>query len=1095
MVRWLVATGLRGRRVVAACAVGLLVVGVIQLREAKVDSLPEFGPPIVEVDTEALGLSAPEVEQLITVPLEQDLLDGVAWLAQIHSISMPGLSHVTMVFDPGTDLLRARQVVQERISQAAGLPNVSSLPQMIQPESSTSRVMMVGLSSSTVSQIDMSVLARWTIRPRLLGVPGVANVSIWGQRERQLQVLVDPERLAEDRITLQDVIETAGNALWASPLTFLEANTPGTGGFVDTHNQRLGVQHLQPISTAADLARVPVEAPGGRSVPLDDIATVIEDHQPLIGDNVLTGGAGLLLVIEKFPGANTVDVTRGVDEALDALRPGLSGIRIDPTIYRPADYIETSAHNVGVAVVLGLVLAILAIAALLGGWRRTLLTVLALAVSLLSTAIVLHVLGATFNAMVIAGLVLGLSVVIDDAVADVERVRRPPDEPLDGERSLVAAIMAGAREMRTSALYASILIGVAVVPLFFLRGEPGAFLPPLVRAYLLAIAVSMVVALLVTPALTGLLLNRRALDRGPSAIARRLRAAYERVLLRLVAAPRIAAAGLAGLLVIGLVAVPFLRRTALPSIDDADVLVHWVAPPGTSLTEMDRITSRATAELRAIPGVANVAAHVGRAINSDQAVNVDTGEIWVNVDPAADHAAVVASVREVVNGYPGISAQLLTYPNERVTNVLTDPASPITVRVFGQSPAILSEKATEIRDAMASVDGVVSPRIHFAPTEPSIDVRVDLGRAEAFGIKPGDVRRGAATVMSGIAVGSLFEQQKVFDVVVWGTPDVRSSLSAVRGLLIDTPGGGHVRLDRVADVTIEPTPAAIRHEDISRYLDVTAGVSGRDVGDVAADVQRRVDGLTFPMEYHAEVIRNDADAIASSRRLLAVAVAAAIGVFLVLQAAFRSWRLALLAFVIVTVALSGGAVGALVTGRLVSIGSVAGFFGVLAIGARWAILQIRHYQYLEADEGSPFGDDLIVRGSSERLVPTVSSAAAIALALIPLAVSTDVAGQEVLHPMAAVVIGGLVTSLVAATLITPALCARLRTTPQPDLFEIALRSEERVVTIPDLAPVGATAAGTATSGGGTTTVVAPTIDRDPPTNGGSASGRQSDGTA
>ncbi len=310
-MRWLIGSSLRLRRVVVVVAAGVIVLSVAQLWHASVDTLPEFGPPTVQVQTEALGLSAPEVEQLITVPLEQDLLAGVPWLDTMRSASIPGLSSIELIFDPGTDLLRARQVVQERLTQAAGLPNVSATPHMLQPLSSTSRIMMIRLSSATVSPIEMSVLARWTIRPKLLGVQGVANVSIWGQRERQLQVQVDPDRLATYGLSLDHIIETSGNALWASPLTFLEASTPGTGGFIDTANQRLGIQHLQPITTASDLAKVPIDRASGGTLRLGDVADVVEDHQPLIGDAIFTDGdPGLLLVVEKFPGANTLDVTQ-----------------------------------------------------------------------------------------------------------------------------------------------------------------------------------------------------------------------------------------------------------------------------------------------------------------------------------------------------------------------------------------------------------------------------------------------------------------------------------------------------------------------------------------------------------------------------------------------------------------------------------------------------------------------------------------------------------------------------------------------------------------------------------------------------------------
>ena len=346
---------------VLGIATAVAVASVALLPHAPLDAVPDFTPPYVEIQTEALGLSAEEVEELITVPLEADLLNGVAWLDSIQSESIAGLSSIVLVFDPGTDINRARQVVAERLTQAHALPQVSKPPAMLQPLASASRVSMVSLTSDDLSVMDMSVLARWTIRPRLMGVPGVANVSVWGQRERQLQVQVDPARLSEAGVTLEQVIETTGNALWVSPLSFLNASTPGTGGFIDTPNQRLGIHHVSPITSADELAQVAVEADDVEEertrVRLGDVAAVVEDHQPLIGDATVNDGRGLLLVIEKFPGANTLEVTEGIEGALEALRPGLAGIEIDSTIYRPATFIESAIRNLAIALVASLVLA------------------------------------------------------------------------------------------------------------------------------------------------------------------------------------------------------------------------------------------------------------------------------------------------------------------------------------------------------------------------------------------------------------------------------------------------------------------------------------------------------------------------------------------------------------------------------------------------------------------------------------------------------------------------------------------------------------------------------------------------------------------
>ncbi|MCC2660398.1 MAG: transporter, partial [Arthrobacter sp.] len=424
MTGWLVRWSLKFRLIVLAVAAGILGFGLTSLPSMPMDNLPEFSPPHVEIQTEALGLSAVEVEQLITSPMEADLLNGVAWLDEIRSVSVPGLSSIEMVFEPGTDVLRARQLVAERLTQAFALPQVSSPPVLMQPLSSTSRVMMVEMTSEDVSPIDMSVLARWDIKPALMGVPGVANVSIFGQREQQLQVQVDPAKLKAQDVTLNQVVETAGNAVWVSPLSFLEASTPGTGGFLESANQRIGIQHVLPIRTPEDLGKVSVEGSKNGSLKLSDVTTLVEDHQPLIGDAVTGKSPGLLLVIEKFPDTSVAEVTAGVEAILDGLRPGLTGITVDSTVFRPASFLESAASGLGVALLVSLLVVTAAIGLAFRSWRYALLALVAISVAAMGAALVLQFQGAVLNTMAFAGLTLALIVVVGDIILDLHSFRK-----------------------------------------------------------------------------------------------------------------------------------------------------------------------------------------------------------------------------------------------------------------------------------------------------------------------------------------------------------------------------------------------------------------------------------------------------------------------------------------------------------------------------------------------------------------------------------------------------------------------------------------------------------------------------------------------
>jgi CzcA family heavy metal efflux pump len=1022
-MRWLIAWSLRFRLLVLALAAAIVALGVTQLRDMPVDALPEYAPPTVEIQTEALGLSAAEVEQLVTVPMEQDLLNGVAFLDDIRSQSVAGLSRILLVFEPGTDIFRARQVVAERLTQAHALPNVSKPPQMLQPLSSTNRVMMIGVSSSSVSAIQLSVLARWTVVPRLLGVPGVANVSIWGNRDRQLQVQVDPERLRDLGVSLEQVIETTGNSLWVSPLSFVEASTPGTGGFIDTPNQRLGIQHVSTIRTATDLARVRLDDTGGRNLRLGDVASVVEDHQPLIGDAVVHGGDGLLLVVEKFPNASALEVTRGVDAAIAAMRPGLSGVEFDSGVYRPARFLDRAIDNVAKALLIGALLLILALGALFFRWRTVLVGLVTIPLSIVAAALVLHALGETLNSMLLAGLAAAVVLVVDDVIVDADsvarRVRQRRAETDD--KSAAAVVLEATIESRSAALYGTLIVALAVVPLFFLEGVADAFFPSIAAAFLLALAASMLVALTIAPALTLLFLSKEGREPAESPLLQRLAHAHERVLSRVLGKPVALLLAVGALVVVLGAAAPFFRQSLLPTFHETELLIRWDGPPGTSLPEMNRITGRATRELRRVEGVRGVGAHVGRAVTADQVVGVNSGEIWVSIDPAADYDATLARVKAVVAGYPGLSSSVGTYSNEKVREVLSGADEDVVVRLYGEDLDVLATKAKEVEQRLAAVDGLVDPKIQLPAAEPTLEVKVDLAAARRYGIKPGDVRRAAATLLSGITVGSLFEAQKVFDVVVWGDPDTRSSLTSVRRLLIDTPDGGHVRLGQVAAVRIAPNPTVIDRQGVSRFVDVGASVRGRDLGAALNDVEATLQKVDFPLGFNAVVIAAEGQ---PWLRVLSIAVAAAIGILLLLQAMFGSWRLAALLFATLPLTVAGGLMAALLDGRTLSLGSYIGLFVALGLGARNGIFLIRSYRQLEHNSAGALGPELVVRATREQFGRVAASAVAGTVVLLPVVVAGATAGYEVIHPLAAVVLGGLVTSTLVSLFVVPAVYLR-----------------------------------------------------------------------
>ncbi|MEA2594931.1 MAG: hypothetical protein QOF01_1400 [Thermomicrobiales bacterium] len=1026
MMRWIVQSSLKLRFLVIALAAVMMVFGAGQLRGMPVDVFPEFAPPRVEIQTACLGLSAVEVEELITVPLEQ-ALNGVAGLDVMRSKSVPQLSSIVLIFQPGTDLMTARQLVAERVATVAPfLPSWAAPPVMLQPLSSTSRVMKIGLSSDQIKPIELSTLAYWKIRARLLRVPGVANVAIWGQRKEMLHIQVDPDRMRAHNVSLDRVMRVSSEALDSGLLTYTSGVKVGTGGFIETANQRLGIRHVLPIVSPNDLAQVVVQEKDGQVVRVGDVADVVVDHQLLSGDAVINDGPGLMLIVEKLPWGNTLEVTKGVEAALAEMQPGLTGVEIDSTIFRPATFVEMALHNLTRALLLGLILVALILAVFLYDWRSAVISLVAIPLSLMAAGVILYLRDATINTMILAGLIIAVGVVVDDAIIDIENiVRRLRQYRLEGStKSTASIILEASLEVRSAIIYATLIDAMAVLPVFFMEGLTGAFFRPLAFSYALAVLASMVVALTVTPAMALLLMSKAPLERRQAPFVRWLQAGYSRVLSRIVQRPRWAYSTVAAVALTGLAVLPALGQSMLPEFKERDFLMHWVTKPGTSHPEMVRITTLGSQELRAIPGVRNFGAHIGQATTADEVVGMHFGENWISVDPSADYDKTLASVQEAVDGYPGLYRDVQTYLKERIREVLTGSSNALVVRIYGPDLPVLREKAEEVRLLMAGIDGVVDEHVELQVEEPQLEIEVDLIAAQQYGLKPGDVRRAVAALVASEETGDLYYDGKTFDVRVIGLPEARHSLTSIHELLIDTPSGEQVALGDVADVRLAPTPNEIKHENLSRRIDVSANVRGRDLGAVVGDLEESLKGVAFPLEFHAEVLGEYAERQAAQRRLLAFALAAALGVFLLLQASFGSLRLATLSFLTLPSALVGGVLAAFAGDGVISLGSLVGFLTVLGIAARNGIMMISHFQHLEREEGEPFGPGLVMRGARERLAPILMTALATGLALVPLVVAGSIPGHEIEHPMAVVILGGLVTSTMLNLFLVPSLYLR-----------------------------------------------------------------------
>ncbi len=1018
------------RVLVLALAALLVVLGVRAGRDVPLDVFPEFAPPMVEIQTEAPGLSTEEVESLVTVPIET-AVNGVPGLMTLRSKSVLGLSSVQILFERGSDVVRARQMVGERITQVQPrLPLAARQPVLMPPLSSTSRAMKVGLSSKKLDQMQISELVRWTIRPRLMAVPGVANVAVWGQRDRQLQVLVDPDRLRAAGVTLAEVRAAAGDAVLV-----------GGGGFVDTPNQRLAVQQAGTVQTAADLRQAIVKQAGEAPVRIGDVARVVDGFAAPIGNAIIDDGPGIMLIVEKQPTANTLELTRAVEVAFAELKPGLKDVKVDTTIFRPATFIERSIDNLTRALLIGCVLVAVVLFLFTRDWRQATISLVAIPLSLLGAGLALLWSGATINVMIIAGLVIALGEVVDDAIIDVEniarrlRLNRESADP----KPAFDVVLAASLEVRSAVVFASLIVMLVFVPIFFLGGVAGTFFQPLAVAYVLAIGTSLLVALTVTPAMCLLLLPNAPLkEERDTRFVAALKRRYVGFLPRVVGRPSLAVGIVAGGLLLAGVGYATFKDQFLPDFRETDFLMHFVEKPGTSIEAMDRITIRASKELRAIPGVRNFGAHIGRAEQADEVVGPNFTELWISLDENADYDASVKRIKDVVEGYPGLFRDVLTYLRERIKEVLTGAGATIVVRIYGPDQDELRAAGARVRSAIAGIQGISDLKLESQVLVPQIRVRPKPAELARLGLSAGEVRRQAQILVAQQKVGEIYRDQKAFDVAVWGEPAVRNNIHALRDLMIQAPtlggalpssgsgsgAGAPVRLGDIADVEIVPAPNEVKRENGQRRLDVTMNVAGADLGTAAQAVDAEVAKVPFATGYHPQVLGEYAALKDSRQRLWSTGGFCLIGILLLVWIEFRSRRITALVGVSLPFALVGGVAAVALTGGVLSLGSLVGFVTVIGIAARNGIMLLSHYQHLERHEGVAFGRELVLRGAEERLVPILMTAACAGLALVPLIVAGNAPGHEIEHPMAIVILGGLISSTALNLLLLPALYAR-----------------------------------------------------------------------
>ncbi|HEV2394622.1 MAG TPA: efflux RND transporter permease subunit [Verrucomicrobiae bacterium] len=1019
MLKHLVQFSLRHRGVVIALGAVLIAYGLYVAERTRLDVFPEFAPPQVVVQTEAPGLSSEQVEQLVTVPIETEL-NGTPGLQVIRSQSIQGLSVVTLVFRPETDIFRARQMVTERLSEAVSrLPQGTGPPRMGPLTSSTSLTMVMGLSSSNRTAMDLRTFADWTFRPYLLSVPGVAKVDTFGGTIRQLQIQPKPDRLQAYGLSLEDVLSAAR-----------EATGVRGAGYFETTNQRIVLRTVGQALTPQQLGEVVLVPHAGLSVRLKDVADVREASAPMFGDAQFNGRPGVVLLVYAQYQANTMVVTRALDKALEQMKAALAAEHIDlnASLFRPAGFIETSLSNVDRSLLIGGGLVAIVLFLFLLDLRTAFVSFVSIPFSLLAAVIVLNWQGVSINTITLGGFAIAIGVVVDDAIIDVENILRRLREnsTLTQPQSLFQVVLHASLEVRSAVVYATFIVALVFVPILTMGGVQGRLFAPLGIAFILATIASLGVALTLTPALCYVLFSKVT----PHEEARHVRflKGWHRRWLEGASRHPWLLIGIALLLcVAALATLPFFGGEFLPQFREGHYILHMASVPGTSLAESIRLGDLVTDDLLKNTNILSVSQEAGRAENGEDTFGVNYSELHVQLRPVKgeQEERVQEQIRRTLGEFPGLSFMVMSFLAERMEETISGTTAEFVVDIFGNDLDTLDQKAAEARQVLTRVPGAVDVNIEAQPGLPEMTVRLLPERLLQYGFEPVNVMEDLQTAYQGTIVSQLYEGKRVFDVVVILPEDARQSPETIGSLLLRNARGTAVPLRELAEVTPGDGRYRVIHEGAQRLQQVTCNVQGRDVASFAAAASRQIQARVSMPPGVFVVYSGSAEAESQAKhQLLVHSLLAGAGIILLLAVLFGSARSVLLILANLPFALVGGVLAVFATGGLLSVGSLVGFVTLFGITLRNSIMMISHFEHLVREEGLSWGHEAALRGASERLLPILMTATVTGLGLLPLAIGSGEAGREIEGPMAIVILGGLVTSTLLNLLVLPSLALR-----------------------------------------------------------------------
>ena len=1013
IIRW----SIENRLVVLIAAAALLLYGGIVAARAPVDVFPDLTAPTVTILTESHGMAPEEVESLVTLPIEASM-NGTAGVFRVRSNSAAGISIVFVEFNLGTDIYRARQLVTEKLAQVR-LPSGIRPPTLGPISSTMGEILLISMTSQTTSAMDLRSLADWVVRPRLLGVPGVAQVMIIGGETRQYQVLLDPAKLRDYGLTLQQVMDAVAGS-----------NVNSSGGFLERPTEEYMIRARGRVNSLEDLANSVITVRNGTAVLVKNVASVQLGPALKRGDGSFNMHADVVATIQKQPNANTIEVTRQIESALAELRGTLpSDVTVETKAFQQAAFIERAVDNVRTALWEGGLLVAVVLFLFLWNVRTTVISLTAIPLSLIMAILTMSYFGIGINTMTLGGLAIAIGELVDDAIIDVENVFRRLKQNVQLGLALTpeTVIFRASSEVRNSIVFATLIIVLVFLPLFSLGGFEGRMFAPLAFAYIASIAASLLVALTVTPALCYYLLGRSRLlhEQKDSWLVRWLKRRYTKSLNWALEHPFQVISSSLALLIVALMIFPFMGREFLPPFNEGALNINITLPPGTSLQESNRIGRTVEEVLHRTPEVVSTTRRTGRAELDEHAAGVNMSEIEVVTQPLGrSHTAVMEEVRQNLAQIPGVVSEVGQPISHRIDHLLSGTRAQIAIKLFGPDLATLRNKAEEIRTTMETVPGVVDLMVEPQTGVPQVQINLDRRAAGALGLRADQLAETVDVAFNGESVSQVLENQRTYDVVVRFDDASRQSVETIASTLVDTPAGAKVPLNQVAEIRVDQGPNTINRENVQRRIIIQANVANRDLGSIIDEIRSKIGReVALPEGYFVQYGGQFEAQEAAARQIAIMSVVAIAGIFLLLYLALGSGRLALLVMANLPLALIGGVLMVFASGGTLSIASLIGFITLFGIATRNGIMLITHYQYLIEEEGVPFRQS-VIQGSLERLSPILMTALVTGVGLIPLALGVGQPGKEIQQPMAVVILGGIVTSTFLNMVVIPVLFLR-----------------------------------------------------------------------